>query len=331
MQVYILLTQKCNLHCSMCIRGKQTGKDISFSAIKSITERGDFYEQDVILTGGEPTYYDKLTDVAKLISQSANLVIVTTNGTNANAIKDLREIKNLMVQVSLDGDQITHNNIRGSGTFERVKKTIDVLEKYDMAYTVASVVNKSNTHGVFCLGKMLEKQPKMKYWSVSYEMPFGSSGIDKLMTAAEWNNFVDNLIDNVRVRIKIKKLFPLDLYEKHLDIISRIPLKERSFNCGSGKDKIYVYPDLSVYPCTCLEDFCVGNLDNQSLKQILEGDMIKVFQNYTVNPGTICSSCSYLDLCRGGCIGMSVHYAGGLGNGDIRCPYMKTNSNKECE
>ena len=306
----------------MCIRGKQTGKEFSFVSLSHIVQRGDFNNLDVVLTGGEPTQYSKLNDVVKLISKYAHMVAITTNGTDNDIVKEWTNTSNLVIQVSLDGDRETHDAIRGAGTFDKVINTIDNLEKYRIPYIVASVVNKNNTSGIFDLGDILKNYQGMKYWNISYEMPFGSSCMDNSMTVTEWNDFVDSLIGVASVRVKIKKLFPFDLYEKFLDKIKIVPEKNRSFNCGSGRDKLYIYPDFSVYPCTCLEDFCIGNLELQSLKQILENNLIKVFQNYHVNSDSVCASCRYLDFCRGGCIGMSVHYNGGLGNGDIRCPYV---------
>ena len=323
MQIYILLTQKCNLHCSMCIRGKQSGDCISFSTLNSIFNRGDFDNHDIILTGGEPTLYNRLSDVAKLLSQTAHIVSITTNGTDSNVIQELIGIKNVMFQVSLDGDKIAHDVIRGAGTFDKVQSTIDILEKFDMTYTVSSVVSNKNIDGIFRLENLLRQRHKMKYWNISYEMPFGSATVAKSMSALEWNRFVDKLIGNAKVRIKIKKLFPFELYDRFADKLRNISKQRRSFNCGSGRDKLYVYPDFSVYPCTCLENFCVGNLEQESLSQILDNKKIEQFQNYHVNSESVCASCQYLQFCRGGCIGMSVHYCGGLGYGDIRCPRIQ--------
>lgn len=119
-------------------------------------------------------------------------------------------------------------------------------------YSVASVVSHKNVHAMKSLAEFLESFKNMRYWRLSYEMPFGSAGFDEIITAEDWNNFVDEILNFAKVRMKIKKIFPFDLYDKNMNLLN---LCRRSNNCGSGRKKIYVYPDLSVYPCTCLIDF----------------------------------------------------------------------------
>ena len=98
----------------------------------------------------------------------------------------------------------------------------------------------------------------------------------------------------------------------------------RCYNCGSGRDKLYVYPDFNVYSCTCLTDFCLGNLKKNALEEILMGEGIRLFSEYKIGSDVICGECKYFAFCKGGCIGMSYHYFGTIGKGDIRCPILRS-------
>lgn len=80
---------------------------------------------------------------------------------------------------------------------------------------------------------------------------------------------------------------------------------------------------MSVYPCTCLTDFCLGNLKLLPLSRILKSDLALKFANYTLLPDSNCNSCEYLKYCNGGCIGMSYHYFYKIGYGDPRCPKLR--------
>ena len=134
---------------------------------------------------------------------------------------------------------------------------------------------------------------------------------------------MDELLRNARLRLKIQKIFPFELYDKAMKSVDMLPMRTtRINNCGSGKNKLYVYPTFDVYPCTCLTDFAVGNLYSQKLDMILESEKIKPFSCYELDRNSKCRSCEYKDLCNGGCIGMSYHYFGKLGMGDIRCPKL---------
>lgn len=321
MQIYLLLTDNCNLHCKMCIRGRQVGTEIDIDKLKSNNIMNHLSEHDVVVTGGEPTLHSEFVDVVELLCEKAKSVTITTNGTKNDYISKLGHKDNLFYQVSIDGDSETHNMIRGIGNYEKTFSTLNVLEKLKIPFSVASVVSRKNISSMFELEKALEEFECMRYWRLSYEMPFGSAGFEDMMSADEWNEFVDQIIECAKLRIKIQKIFPFELYNKNKDKLdSHIKAGNRVYNCGSAKNKLYVYPDMTVYPCTCLTDFPLGNLNESSLEEILESDNAKRFIEYKIKQESVCYSCEYLKYCNGGCIGMSYHYFGSLGNGDIRCP-----------
>ena len=326
MQVYILITEKCNLNCSMCIRGEQSGIDLDYDAISLLPFVDELAEHDVVITGGEPTQHKDFCRFVKFFCKHAKTVTVTTNGTSRAFTDSLCSVnrKNLAFQLSLDGDKTAHDNIRGSGVFDEAVKTLRTLETLGWNYTIASVVSRKNVHAMKPLAELLETFTKMRYWRLSYEMPFGSAGFDDMMTAEEWNTFVDELLDFSHVRTKIQKIFPFDLYDKNIELLNTPEFScRRCSNCGSGKRKIYIYPNLMVYPCTCLTDFPVGSVRDSTLNEILNSKALKPFSEYAVHEDSRCNNCKYKPFCNGGCIGMSYHYFGRLGVGDIRCPKLQ--------
>ena len=320
MQIYLLITEKCNLSCSMCIRGHQEGDVLSIENLKKILKRGDFNNQDIVLTGGEPTLHPNFCDIVGQICAVAKTVIITSNGILNYYIDTVKKYDNLRIQISLDGEQKVHDKIRGVGTYYKTMETIKILDKSGIPYSVATVVNRDNVFSMKNLCLELEKLNKLLFWKLSYEMPFANKNFEKMMSSNEWNTFVDNLIKQAKLRLHIKKIFPFELYQKYKDIIKKSNImKNRCFNCGSGSQKIYIYPNLNVYPCTCLVDFCVGNLMESRLENICSSEKMKPFLNYKIDNNTVCNTCEYKVICNGGCIGMSYHYYGVLGKGDIRC------------
>lgn len=323
MDIYLLLTEKCNLSCSMCIRGKQDGANLDLNFITNESTLENFANHRVVITGGEPTMYPKFSEIVNKITDYAKTVIITTNGTNYNYFPKITIKDNLHFQVSIDGDEDAHNLIRGLGTYPKTLNTIKFFDNANVKYSVASVVNKSNMDSMERLEQELQKLKNLKFWRLSYEMPFGSSNFNDMITVEEWNNFVDKVLSFSTIKTRIQKIFPFELVKQHMELIknSKIEIGQVN-NCGSGKDKIYIYPDLNVYPCTCLTDFPVGNLRTETLHKILNGKKIKKFSNYAPK-SEICLKCEYLKYCNGGCIGMSYHYFGELGMGDIRCPIIQ--------
>ncbi|MGL5712727.1 MAG: radical SAM protein [Paraclostridium sp.] len=323
MQIYLLLTENCNLNCSMCIRGLQEGTNIEFDTLKNLDFINKIHNDDIVITGGEPTLHKQFCEIVDFMCKHTKTVTVTSNGTTDYYFDKIKNYDNLFFQISVDGSVDHHNNIRGKGSFEKTINTIEKLDMLGFKYSVASVVNKYNLESMFELSNILSELNNIRFWKLSYEMPFGSADFNNMMTSFEWNNFADSIINHAKLRLKIQKIFPLELYESKKEYLEKIiSNSNRSFNCGSGKDKLYIYPNFNVYSCTCLTDFCLGNLKETPFENIINGDEINKFVNYEVSKDTICFTCEYKKFCNGGCIGMSYHYYGSLGKGDIRCPKL---------
>lgn len=327
MRIYLLITNRCNLKCSMCIRDNQHEKDMNFEDFKNIFEKRDTSNTEIVITGGEPTLNLEFVKFIEYSSTKFKKVLIATNGVFNQYIKNIKNIKNIIFQISLDGNENIHNQIRGGKIFNNILETIKELEKYDLEYCIASVVGEDNYETIFELIPVLNKLKKMKYWKLSYKMPFGSAKKSDLLSSEKWNKFVDKILDIVEFRLSIKKIFPLELYDKYFDKLSS---NNRCFNCGSGKEKVYIYPNFNVYPCTCLTDFCIGNIKDESLEDIIKGMSNKNFYNYNILENSICNQCKYKNFCNGGCMGMSYSILGKLGLGDIRCPIVKKYYEEKC-
>lgn len=322
MRIYLLITNSCNLSCVMCIREERKENFINFEEFKKNFDREDTSNIELVITGGEPTLHPKFVEFVKYSSKKFKKVLIATNGTHNSYVEEIKDIKNLIFQISLDGDRETHNRIRGKESFDKILETVQKLEKYNLNYCIASVVGKYNYKEIDKLIPTLREYKKMKYWKISYEMPFGHAKGESIFSAEEWNEFVDSILRKVDFPLNIKKIFPLEIYEKNWDKVQRNK-NNRCLNCGSGKNKFYIYPDFNVYPCTCLTDFCIGNLKTQTLSEIVSSEKNSCFYNYKLSPESYCNQCKYKEVCNGGCIGMSYNILGKLGMGDIRCPILK--------
>lgn len=328
-QIYFLLTERCNLNCKHCIRGKTVGsKDINFKdaieAINILFER--FPHADLILTGGEPTLHAKFLEILEFGLTKFKRVIVTSNGTTKfyDECFKIKNHENCVFQISIDGDKDKHDAIRGIGSFERSMSAIKKLLEYGHNIEVATTVNELNYLSLKNLYELLVDL-KVSRWYVNNELPFGNayiSGIKPLDTEL-WNKLT--LVMKLKCKdidLKMNKLFNLDdINETNLDYLKNN--KNISPNCGSGTEKIYVYPDLNVYGCTCIKDFPFGNLIKDGIDNIFKSENYFKIANYKLLDDSPCKKCNFVDLCNGGCIGMSYNIFKKLGYGDIRCPIVK--------
>ena len=81
---------------------------------------------------------------------------------------------------------------------------------------------------------------------------------------------------------------------------------------------------MEVYGCTCLEDYPLGNLKCNTLREIIESELYLKLSECKLLEDSPCNSCRYVVLCNGGCPGMSKKFFGDIGMGDIRCDKVKT-------
>lgn len=325
MQLYLLLNTDCNLNCNFCIRGKNTSHNyLDIDNLKFVLNTNDFSNYHLLVTGGEPTLHPYLPQIIAICQPHFKGVSINTNGVKASWIERC-DNKHFHVQISLDGTATFHNQLRGNGkldVFSKIIKTISKLNSYNISYNLSTTVGKNNYDNIKKLCNQINQIHNIQYWKISPLLPFGCADKGNVLSVTQWNDLVNYLLDNAEVRLSIKRLFDFDLLDKYM---ARNPnnLSFPKSNCGDVKYKIYVYPDFTVYPCTCLTDFPIGNLLNDTLNQIINSNEAKIFSDYKIKENSPCFSCKYLFICNGGCIGMSYHYFHELGKGDYRCPLIQ--------
>lgn len=307
----------------MCIRGDKKNTELTLADLQELKMIEEFVNHDVVITGGEPTLCRDFMAIVNFLKEKVKSISICTNGTTDFYIDKEFFNKQVNIQISIDGIKEIHDSIRGINSFNRIFSTVSKLESLEIPYTISSVVNKYNSSCMKALADILGELKHMRYWNISYEMPFGHADLRELMPAEKWNAFVDEMLDYVSFRMKIQKMFPFDLYDKNRDKLDELFNGKKCSNCGSGRNKIYIYPDLSVFPCTCLTDFCLGNLKKAALTEIMNTELALKFVDYSVLPESKCQECEYLRYCNGGCIGMSYHFFKKIGWGDIRCPKLR--------
>ena len=130
----IELSNQCNLHCIMCPREFQYGKEMDkgympLDRAKQIIDEMYPYLDSIGLTGlGETMLYPHLLEVVQYIKKKKKSIIITIS-TNAH-LKDYKErIEPILpyldnIQFSVDGGQDTYSTIRPGTSFEIIKENI---------------------------------------------------------------------------------------------------------------------------------------------------------------------------------------------------------------
>lgn len=329
LQLYFLLTLQCNLSCDFCIR--KYGKcDSDYTvrldeAVQQMKKAASIFSKDtlLILSGGEPTVHYEFNEIFEESGKIFDKVSINSNGTFSDIVCNKIISSNFLshVTISIDGDRDIHDSIRGNGVFEKAIFNIKKLVKNNIPVMVSSTVNKYNVDSIFKLAEILEKL-NVSIWKISPVQSYTKEKFDEMLSPSEWNRFVDNIIQKTKLKINIRKFFDFELFDKMEKKYGKNYLMQNSIsNCGFCKNKFYIYPDYSIFPCTCLTDFKIGNLKTITKNEL--DQKILSYKEYAKIKNPVCEQCKWNYLCNGGCPGYSYYFFGEIGKGDIRCPLLE--------
>lgn len=326
-QIYLVLTERCNLTCSHCIRDSSPYRSetaelvLMQGALSQIKQ--EYPEATVLLTGGEPTIYkgfDILLDTC--ISYGLDTIVNTNGATGYFRRADLGVIaaNKVLVQVSIDGSRTQHDLIRGPGTFDRSTSTLRLLVSAGIRCSVSVTVMEQNFfNGADELIAELESLG-LTHIAIKRATYAGRSSAGTPLTSAEWNAGVYSLRSRVsKTPVRMTPMFDFHALSALSDAqVASIAPGPFDTNCGAGTAKVYVYPDGDVCGCTCFRDIPIGNLNSDALVEI-----IRSYNPPQVKSDT-CISCRYFSACRGGCLGSGYRYTSVLGAPDPRCGAVAT-------
>jgi len=330
-QIYLILTKDCNLSCGFCIRdyNYNLNNELTFNNIDKILNeiKGLFPNTRIILSGGEPTLYKNFDVILEKTCKMFDKVTINTNGTTDffktdNVVRLMKTYK-FKIQFSIDGDEKLHNMIRGANNFSKTLENIMFCNKFDnikivVATTVANNNFLDNFHDFYNNMKNIENIQ----WDIKRVSYTGEADIKKYdyLDNTNWNNIVDliEVIDKQNI-INIFKTFDFEFLDKIDSSTLKKYEKNIVKNCGSGTKKIYIYPNMDILACTCYEKYPSGNLQNNTLKNILESKEHFQIINQQID-NNVCNSCRYKILCNGGCLGSGFFTYNQHNVADIKCP-----------
>ena len=270
-KILINLTDLCNSRCNFCDIWKIKPKnEINISDIDNIFKSLNTSLYWLSLSGGEVTlvkYYKQMID--SLVNNCKNIKILafTTNALATNRALDYAlYAKNkgldVLVTISLDGDEKIHDELRGiKGNYKKCFNlyyklrehqincnfgiTISdqnhdfVLEKYLKYKNLIKAVTFVHNHGIFGINKDIKDNKVLK----SIEYIYRNYPTDKL----------EHIIEKIHLKIAI--LFLRKKREKNI-----IP-------CDVINSSVHIMPNGDVKPCMFMES--LGNLREQKIEKII--------------------------------------------------------------
>ncbi|MGC9071932.1 MAG: radical SAM protein [Acidilobus sp.] len=339
--VFWNITYACNLRCEHCYMdaGPVPRPDelSRHELIRVAREIADLGLPLVIFSGGEPLTRGDFWDVAQELSgRDRPRIALSTNGTlvTREVARRLSQLGFDYVGVSLDSLAAElHDRFRGvSGAFEATLRGIRNAVEEGLEVGIRTTVTRWNSAEA---PRMVDLAARLGARRVSYYV-LDSIGRARLIrhdlpSPSQLREFVDSLVEKAReyegkveielVRSNFTGIYVADRlsrgqgeFRQYLSLISA------QGDCG--RKTISIYPDGTVRPCQFVDQYVVGDLRRQSLREVLSSDndaLMKFVHLYEGLRGPRCGSCPFKLVCGGGSRGRAEALTGDFWGDDPLC------------
>ncbi|MDP2951978.1 MAG: radical SAM protein [Chloroflexota bacterium] len=159
------ITGRCNLRCRHCYQGIGSQAHLSLAPMLSLLE--EFHHLQglrLLVSGGEPMMHPDFWRLNEALPRFAFRSILLTNGTLIGEDNAPR-LRFHEVQVSLDGWEVSHDALRGRGTFKKATQAIEALRRAGIEVSVATMVHAAN-RGDFPRLEAFLKDRGVRAWQV---------------------------------------------------------------------------------------------------------------------------------------------------------------------
>lgn len=263
------ITNKCNLKCKFCYlenhleEKKEKEKFEDIELILNILRK--IKPLKVALLGGEPTESLYFLYIIRELEKIKINYSFSTNGQNLymkpeilNFLKNSEYLEEIQISIE-SGIEKTNDSLRGIGTYKRVIKTIQALNKFQIKLVLAIVINKKNYFEIENLIKLAED---LKVNEIRI-IPFIPIGIgekerkDLFLTFKEINSHISEL--------KVPDNLLLTSYSNG---------KNGGLGCGAGTISVVINNDLTLSACDLMTF-----REKTNIKICEEKDFFKIWEN----------------------------------------------------
>jgi radical SAM protein with 4Fe4S-binding SPASM domain len=263
--LHIEITSRCNERCVHCyIPHDNKVSDIDPYLFYDVLKQcKDLRLLHLTLSGGEPMLHKNFCDFLRKCREYDLSVNVLSNLTllNDTVIKEMKANPLLGVQVSLYSmnsrihDEITQNK----GSFEKTQSAILKLIENDILLQVSCPILKQNK----------DSYKDVLEWGKKYNIHVG----DDYVIIGRYNHTTQNLRNRLSIK-EIKKVIEGKITSdaNYLEELEKEAEKNKNntddFICSVCHSSICIAENGNVYPCAGWQDYIVGNVKENAIKDI---------------------------------------------------------------
>ncbi len=262
-------TSACNLSCTGCWASEYGNKlNLSFDEIDSIITQGkEIGIFMYIYTGGEPLVRKKdIIDLCKKHNDCVFLAFTNATLIDEDLAKQIREVKNFVPAISIEGDKKTTDSRRGDGTYDKVVHAMEILRKYKVPFGASTCYTSANYESITddeYFDRLISFGAKFA-WFFHY-MPIGNDAVPELLLNPAQRETVYRKIRDVRNR---KSIFLIDFQNDGEYIGGCI---------AGGRDYFHINPNGDVEPCVFIH-YSDSNIREKTLIECLTSPLFMAYK-----------------------------------------------------
>ncbi len=298
------LSSRCNercIHCYIPNSKKNKGFDMPTQKVKNILD--EFAEMGgihVTLSGGEVLLHKNLMDIIAYCREKDFKITILSNliSLTDEQIPLLKQANLSLVQTSLYSmNPDVHDTITTvKGSWKKTKDAIDKLVKADIPVQISCPIMKANKNDY---GEVVKYAHTLKIKVQTDFMLIARADLDteNLANRLSIEETAEVIKDIIKDDIKyyeetLTKVTRAELYEIDPERFKKQPV------CGVGYDNCCITANGDVYPCAGWQDYVLGNVYKQSLREIWENSpRVKDLRKITQGSFPQCLECEASDYC----------------------------------
>ncbi len=306
------LTEKCNLKCTHCYQTGGNEEELSIAEMEdAITEIGDLLEAwtadygmsftpSFNITGGEPFLKRDIFEILEMISSRGFEIYLLSNGTliYKERAQRLAQLGIKGVQISIEGPEKIHEEIRGKGSFASALQGVRQLLDAGITVTLNVTLSELNAEHFTDLIALASSLGVQKL------------GFSRLVPSGRGKGLLDQMLEREKVGKIYKQIFSLNT--PGLEIVTGDPVAAQMHTlsdiadagpvptggCAAGLSGLTLLPNGTIVPCRRLF-IPIGNIRQDSLREVWATSEVLNALRDRSRYGGKCGRCSRWANCRG--------------------------------
>ncbi len=323
------ITLACDLACRHC--GSRAGRErpdelTTAEALDLVDQMADLGVKEVTLIGGEAYLREDWLDIVRAIRARGMLCAMTSGGRGLSAelVARARDAGLMAVSVSIDGDEATHDRLRGvSGSYRSAFAAMSFVRDQGLRVFCNTQINRLSMP---ILGDILETiaAAGVKAWQIQLTVPMGRAADEPEILLQPYDLLalfpllasLKGRCDELGVR-----MWPgnnIGYFGPYESVLRGYNYRGHGGSCGAGRGTLGIEANGAIKGCPSLPTtpWTGGNIRDASLKDIWErSEPLRYTRSRTTRDlWGYCQTCYYAEECMSGCTWTSFVTLGKAGN-----------------